>query len=427
MSLPAPVNSTETNFRIASYDNEGEMGPWDHNGSVYGLFYDDTNDTHEVWFSDTPTGTATEVRGESWSEADSANHPSGFTSGNQKDRLLTGARCGDSIYVVHPENSGSSTAPLAVDVFDMGSKIWGRTISSGPNRSNSSAGLGVQALVAPQETLRVTFNGTQVSGFDTARFVDVDLGAGTWGSSTIIHTDSGTAHYYPTGMLLGKTGRTHFFYVDDATNMYHRSRSYDGTFGSVQVVVTSGTSNDKYYWDLGAASYTTSDGEVKLAVPFNGTNQGTGLSINSDFYVAYADSAENPTWTTALVSTNPNHNLGQAYTKSCAFFGGILFYCFTGILAADRPAATNPKARDVYLATSADFGATWSTATLIFSHDTYGCFTPNIRGIDNGVGILFSVNEDVTGAGDFFAKPWYHEIAIDTCPVVTGGNYAYLT
>jgi hypothetical protein len=328
-----------------------------------------------------------------------------------------------------------------VSSFSMATRTWSGNIITSTIVDNTgfSPMVGYIDMVRiPGGPLRIFHPGEFISFGQTARYVDVDLIAGSFGSDIIVNAGASgdPNHYIARTILLGANGLTHAIYAHVNTtalsqSVLHRSIAQNGTMGSEQVIDADG--NAPVLGD----SYDAGGGVVKLAVPYLSDR------ITGDrhyFRVALADSAVDPSWATETPTTDPvvrpfgpteDGLTGSGGERGpVAWRNGELHMAMSAILAANLPGVFTDL--DLYHVSRSAAGV-WGAPTFLYSLDetapphSEGVSGVRITNIDNGVGIFFMGNGAVLSDDNLI--PWYTEVAFsdacNPCPPAAGVNRAF--
>lgn len=290
MALPAIINS---GLSWSDHKNN-RLGPFENTstGHIYVVLFDKINSHLEVWRSTD--------NGDTWSEQDSANHPSIPTS-------LT-YRVADVVQVsttLHIATLNTSNA-IIVRTFSLSTNTWGTSTAAGPvidqssnvdSHISSTAALFLAVRSDGDYIVLHQGDAEAIMGTSYRRVVYSRHEGSTWTSDVAVSATGVQTHYDARGILMGSSDRAHLIYAQ--------------TSGTANLIQNSLTSTNTLISPNAPDSTTVSSGAYGLGVPImNGTQLIVPyIDSTNEFAIAKATSADTPVWSlqdiSATTTTNP--------------------------------------------------------------------------------------------------------------------------
>ena len=270
-------------------------GPFEYGGNLYGVFQDTTNIHVEVWKSTDD--------GDSWSEADSANHktfstvPPGRYLDVVQDRVNS-----NILHILYSVTS--TTSRIVVSQFNMATDAWGATTGlSGPvlNSSTITGNAVVFLAVRSDGDYVVLYNGLTESSMGTAyrRARLIRHEGSTWTEVGIIENDVIAEHRDARAIEMDAADRAYLFYTnttlsDLRVKTYNSSNALNIAAGTAGTDIDASANVGIYSASHPAWIDTTTD---QIVIPY--------VDSTGDLNLAYADVGDTPSWsTTAITATN---------------------------------------------------------------------------------------------------------------------------
>jgi hypothetical protein len=183
------------------------------------------------------------------------------------------------------------------------------------------------------------------------------------GLTTTVITANDAVHYDAYGAVLGAGDRVHLFYTGrtpaGATDLRHRTLLSNNTLTTEQVIVSSGNVQNSPY-PVGVPHF---DGTTVM-IPY--------VNASGVLMVAYATSADSPTWATSTVSDTGNGPQTTSANPGAVAHSGTAWHI-----------AWPDNAQTAVLKDTSSTGATWGTDSTVVS----------------GIGPINGVNAVATSSG----------------------------
>ena len=305
MSFPVTIGVTHY------HENRlGPYGPFKHGDNLYLLAVDKTNENIEVWKS-TDSGAT-------WALQDAVNAPEMV---DVAARQSCGATIdGDTLWILFHPSLGFIFIP-----FDLLNNVYG-TASSAPvtnsigNLLSHGAPLWPAGLRSSNE-LATKARGTEAikgTTYYRVKAVVLDVVTDTLSLDTAISPIGTQINHDERGIVLGSSGRTHYFWsVRNADTFHQRTLKSDNSLGTVQEIANDIPSGNVYATGW-AARYDTGTG-IEIAIPY--------VDTSGNLKVLRAISADDPTWTMQTVTTTAAET-AESNPASLVYDDDGVLYCF---------------------------------------------------------------------------------------------------
>lgn len=313
-------------------------GPWLIGSNLYALFISGAN----VQMFKSTNG------GDTWTTAGAGVPPVSGKAWVGVSGVVSGTTIHAMLVQAEENNNGESYA-----TFDTTSDTWTTIVAAidGPSteiRGAAGASYGdVYRRSNGEIIIAHTYKFTSMgSGYARAAWGRWVSGTTLATASALVDASTAAAHDQPRASVLAGD-RLHMFWTVDASNtLLHRAVTTSNTFGTAATIDSTviGTAIQT----CGQATAFTYLGNTRIIVPY--------IDANGDLRVAYATSADTPTWSTALLTSTNRPEYVNSNPASLAYDGTVL-----------RAFWVNDAQTAIYTASSSDGGATWGAQTAIIS------------------------------------------------------------